>query len=207
MPGDLISGYYPMANPFDSILGQQRNATQINTPVYSNRAIFGGGWTDAAASLVSGKITLVPIPVDIGNELTRVTMFVGNTAASTPTHQWAAWYSGTLTTATLLGTQATDGTTKAIPASGAFTFTLAGYRLTSADAPYGYIYAALSVTGSAVPSLRSAAFATAVQYADYVNSPPFYGGTEGSGVGATAPATITLASVTAIATPPIVDLS
>ena len=57
MPADLVGSHYPEQNVFDSILGQQRNATQVNIPVYSNRAILGGDWTDAAASLVSGKLT------------------------------------------------------------------------------------------------------------------------------------------------------
>ena len=95
-------------------MGQQRNATQVNIPVYSNRRILGGDWTDAAASLVSGDLTVVPIPVDIGATITKISMFVGNTAASTPTHSWAALYSGVLTTAKPLGTQSTDGTTTAI---------------------------------------------------------------------------------------------
>ena len=66
MPADLVGAHYPGSNPLDSILGQQHNATQGNIPVYSNRAILGGDWTDAAASLVSGELTLVPVPVDIG---------------------------------------------------------------------------------------------------------------------------------------------
>ena len=57
-----------------------------------------------------------------------------------------------------------------------------------------------------MPSLRSAAFAVNVQYADYTDAPLFLGGTYSSALGATAPTSVTLASVTAIATPPIVDL-
>lgn len=206
MPADLVGAHYPEQNVYDSILGQQRNNSQINIPVYSNRATLGGDWTDAAASLVSGKLTLVPIPVDIGATITRVSMFVGGTAASTPTHQWAALYSGVLTTATLLGSQAADGTTKAQPLSARFDFTIAAYTIQPADAPFGYIYAGISTTGTGVASLRSAAVATAVQYADYTDAPLFQGGTYSSALGAAAPATVTLASVTSIATPPIVDL-
>lgn len=206
MPADLVGAHYQGQNPFDSLLGQQRNATQGNIPVYSNRYVLGGDWTDAAASLVSGDMTIVPIPVDIGATITKISMFVGNTAASTPTHSWAALYSGVLTTAKLLGTQSTDGTTTAIGTKARFDFTIAAYTIQPADAPYGYVYAGLSVTGSGVPSLRSAAFAVNVQYADYTDAPLFYGGTYSSALGATAPSTVTLASVTAIATPPIVDL-
>ena len=206
MPADLVGAHYPEQNVFDSILGQQRNATQANLPVYSNRAVLGGDWTDAAASLVSGELTVVPIPVDIGVTITKISMFVGNTGASTPTHQWAALYSGVLTTAKPLGTQSTDGTTTAIGTKAAYTFTIAAYTIQPADAPYGYIYVGISVTASTVPSLRSAAFAVNVTYADYADTPAFFGGTYSSALGATAPTSITLASVTAIATPPIVDI-
>jgi len=206
MPADLVGAHYPEQNVFDSILGQQRNAIQVNIPVYSNRAILGGDWTDAAASLVSGKLTLVPIPVDIGATITKISVFVGATTASTPTHSWAALYSGVLTTAKILGTQSTDGGTTALAASARLDFTIAAYTIAPADAPYGYIFVGVSETASTVTSLRSAAFATAVTYADYADTPAFFGGTYSSALGAAAPATVTLSSVTAIATPPIVDL-
>ena len=203
---DLVGGHYPQNFLQDSILGQQRNATQPNVPVYSNRSLLRGSVTDAAASLVSGDMLIVAIPVDIGVTISTVSMFVGATAASTPTHQWAALYSGVLTTAKLLGTQSADGTTTAIPASARYPFPIAAYTIQPADAPFGYIYAGISVTGSGVPSLRSCAVATAIQYADYTTAPPFLGGTYSSALGATAPATVTLASVSKLATVPDIDL-
>lgn len=206
MPADLVGAHYPEQYLFDSILGQQRNATQGNIPVYSNRATIGTGFTDASASLVTGDMCVVAIPVDIGVAITKVSMFVGNTAASTPTHSWAALYSGVLTTAKILGTQSTDGTTTAMPAKTRFDFTVASYTIQPGDAPFGYIYVGISVTGTAVPSLRSGAYAVNVQYADYTDAPLFQAGTYSSALGASAPSTITLSSVAAIATPPVVDL-
>jgi hypothetical protein len=78
--------------------------------------------------------------------------------------------------------------------------------VTPTNAPYGFVYVALSLTGT-VCSVISASCAAAAQYAWFTDTPPFFGGTYSSALGATAPATVTLASVTAIATPPAVFLS
>lgn len=210
MSGDLVGGSYPLTYSFRKSLGLAANSNQGNIAPRCNLEFpqLGGDLTDAAASLVSGKLTLVAIPVEYGDEISNVSIAVGATAAGTPTHQWAAVYSGVLTAAKLQGAQSVDGTTGAIAASGLFTFALATpVIITPAIAPYGYVYAAVSVTATTVPSLSSAACATAVQYARFADAPPFWAGTEGSALGATAPASITLSSVTAIATPPEVYLS
>lgn len=208
MSSDLVGAHYPENYVFDSITGQARNATQGNIPIYSNRSIISGSVTDVAAALVTGVMTLVPIPIDLGVNISKIAMFIGASAASTPTHQFAALYSGTLTTATLLGAQSADGLTAVQAASARFDFTLpgSGYTIQPADAPFGYIYAGISTTGTAVASLRGAAWATAVQYADYGNAPLFMAGTVGSALAGLAPATVTLASVSKIATIPVIDL-
>lgn len=208
--GDLVGGRYPLTASLNSILGQPVNATQANTPVRTNLEYTGiNDLTDAAASLVSGKLTLVPVPVDPGTVISKVTVLVGATAASTPTHSWAAIYSGILTTPALQGAQSADGTTAAIAASAAFSFTLATeVVVTPTIAPYGYVYVGVSVTATtSVPSLISAACATAAQYAWFTDSPPFFGATYSSSLGATAPSTVTLASASAIATPPVFFVS
>ncbi len=208
MPGDLVAGRYGLTAAIQSAIGLPTNAVQSNLPVRTNLEYTGiNDLTDAAAALVSGKLTYVPIPVDVGTPISKVSVLVGATAASTPTHSWAALYSGALTTATLLGKQSADGTTAAIAASARFDFTLAEkYIIQPADAPYGYILAAVSVTGTGVPSLASAAVATAVQYAWFTDT-PLFGGKSGSALGAAAPASITLSGAEALATPPAVFLS
>ncbi len=136
---DLVGGKYPQTNPFFSILGAQPNAKQGNMPLFSNLSYTGiNDLTDAAAALVTGKMTLVPIPVDIGATISKVSMLVGATAAGTPTHSWAQLYSGALTTANAIGSQSADGGSGAIAASGRFDFTLAtAYTIQPPDAPYG----------------------------------------------------------------------
>jgi hypothetical protein len=207
MSGDLVGGGYPLADPF-ACLGLGVNGAQSNIQARSNLH-YGvlGSLQDAAAALVTGDLTYVPVPVNVGDEFSTVTVQVGATAASTPTHSWAALYSGALTTATLLGKQSADGTTTAMPASTKVAFTLASaYIIQPGDAPYGYILVGLSVTGTTMPSLMSGTVPTAVQKAWFTNV-PLLGATYSSALGATAPSTITLASASALASPPVVFLT
>lgn len=206
---DLVHGSYPLLYSFRKFLGLTGNVTQSNLSLRSNIEFpLFGSVTDAAASLVSGKATVVAVPVDVGDVISKVSIVAGATAESGGSHAWAAIYSGVATTAVLQGAQSADVTgATAIAASAVYAFTLATpVVVTSAIAPNGYIYVAVSVTGT-VPSLSSGAVGTGVQYARATGAPPFLGGTYSSALGATAPATITLASVTAIATPPEVYLS
>lgn len=205
MPGDLVSGGYPLTTPSRKLLGLQSNAAQGNLAVRTNLDLPGiGSLQDAAAGLVSGKAVLVPVPVEAGDLIQTVDVWTGATAASTPTHSWAALYNSA---GTLVGTQSADGTTAAMAASGRFSFTLASkYIVTNTDAPQGIIYAAVSVTGTAVPSLVSGSVPTAVQYALYTNAVPFYASAFGSGLGATAAASVTLSGGTIQAAVPVVAL-
>lgn len=206
---DLVHGKYPLGHPLTKALGGQVNASQANLAVRSNLEWFGiNDLTDAAASLVTGKATVVAVPVEVGDVISKVSILAGATAESGGSHAWAAIYSGVPTTAVLLGAQSVDATgATLIAASARADFTLATpVEITAAVAPGGFVYAVVSVTGT-VPSLISAAVAVAAQYPWFTGSPAVFGGTEGSGLGATAPATITLSGVTAIATPPVVFLS
>jgi hypothetical protein len=203
--GDLERGSYPLYYGPRKLLGQKANANQGNLAVRSNLEFPGiGSLQDAAAALTSGSATLVPVPVEYGDLIQFVDVFVGATAASTPTHSWAALYNEA---GTLVGTQATDGATAAIAASATFTFTLgAKYIVNSTDSPRGLLYAAISVTASTVPSLVSGTVPTACQYAYYTNAVPFYGAHSGSSLGATAASSVTLSSATTQSAVPLVVL-
>ena len=206
---DLVGGKYPQQYPFWKALGQAANATQGNLSVRSNAEYLGlGGLTDQTGVLSTGKAILVPVPVEIGDVITKVSVLAGATAEATGTHAWAACYSGALTTAALLGAQSTDNTgAAAIAASARFDFTLGtSFTVSAANAPFGYIYAAISVTATTVPSLVSSAVAAATQYAWFTNT-PLLGANSGSALAGTAPATFTLASSTAQANTPLVFLS
>jgi hypothetical protein len=209
----LIRGHYPTQNALQSILGQPANSAQGDLPVRTNLEYTGiGGLLDTAASLVSGVMTAVAVPVDAGQLITKVSVLTGATAASTPTHSFAALYSGTTVAAPPLIGQSTDGLTAPIAASARFDFTLTTPQLiTSTNAPYGYVWVAISATGTTMPSLVTGpSNAAACQYAWFTN---FAGGqttaafaiTSGSGVNGTAPATLIYASQKLVA--PVVFLT
>lgn len=211
MPGDIVSGFYPLQNPLDSILGQPRFASQSNVPARSNTTYLGYVPTDVAAVLVSGSSTFIAVPVQPGDTIATVTLEIGNTAASTPTHLSAALYSGVLTTAKILGSQSVDATTTAIAANTPLSITLGGggYQIQTADCPFGYIYVAIGYTGTASPSAvgttgstRDQAFKTGL----FANK-PLVCATQAVGGGGTNPATVTLASNTSQAAIPYIWLT
>ena len=186
----LVKGKYQPTNPLYSALGQTANATQGNLGQRTN-ATYSGlvAVTDQAAALTTQVCTSVMVPVEIGDVITKITVLVGATAAGTPTNGFAALYSG-VTVPALLG-QATDITSNAIAASAAFTYTLAAPQMvTTALAPYGFIYVSVMSKATVVPSLASTSLAAAVGYKWFGNSPLFFAATHGSALTNLAPATI-----------------
>ena len=212
MPGDLVSSKYPLSNPFLALLGQTSNVVQSNLPARSN-AEPGFGWgnyTDGALA-GSGILVAVPVPVDLGVVISKVSILVGATGASTPTHQFAALYAGTGSAPALLG-QSADATTTAIPAaspgtsSGLYTFTLSTPQLiTAANAPNGFIYAGVSITASTVPTAVSMSTPNGINYQWCTGGPLYQSMTAGSALGATAAATIASPSQKAVA--PVIILT
>ncbi len=201
----LIRGRYSATNPLFSYLGQPANATQSDLAVRTNATVLGLQALTDGAALTTAVCTAVPIPVEIGDIITKVSVFVGATAAGTPVNQWAALYSGIAVPALLA--QSADGTNAAVAASGIATFTLASpIMVTAANAPQGFLYASVMIKATTPPTLASVTIATAVAYQWYANAPLKMGAvTHGSALTATAPATI--ATPTAQAVTPIVVLS
>lgn len=203
---DLVRGKYHVTSPFwSAVTGQASNASQVNIAPRSNVEVTGANALTDGTALTTQVATAVAIPVEIGDVISKVTVFVGATPAGTPTNSFAALYSG-ITVPALLG-QSVDGATAAIAASGAFVFTLpAPILVTAANAPYGYIYASVMVKATSVPSLASVTVATAVSYKWYTNGPLGLGAlAHGSALTTTAPATITGQAAQAVT--PIVVLS
>ena len=202
---DLVRGRYPVTHPTWNYLGQPVNATQSSIAARTNATVLGVNALTDGAALTTQVCTAVPIPVEYGDIITKVSVFVGATGAGTPTNAFAALYSGIATPALLA--QSTDITSTAIPASGRFDFTLATPVLvTSANAPQGFLYASIMSKATSTPTLASVTVATAVAYQWYSTAPLKVGAvTHGSGLTATAPATI--ASPAAQAVTPIVVLS
>jgi hypothetical protein len=213
----LVRGRYPLTSALYSILGQQATSNQSDLPMRSNLEYTGiNGLVDTAASLVTQVMTVVPVPVDPGMVITKVSVLAGATAAGTPTNSWAALYAGTNIAAPALIAQTADGTSAAIAASARFDFTFtsganAPVLVTPALAPFGYIFVAIMSKATTVPSLiTQATGAAAGQYAWFTNTPgatfSAVPGTlafsAGSGLSTTAPTT--LVSVAAKTVAPVV---
>lgn len=201
----LVRGKYPLTNPLYNLFGQVGNVVQSNIALRTNASVTGLNALTDGAALTTQVATAVAIPVEIGDVLSKVTVFVGATAAGTPTNSFAALYSGLAVPALL--TQSVDGGAAAIAASGAFVFTLAPPVLvTAANAPFGYLYASVMVKATVAPTLASTTVATAVAYKWFANAPLGLGAlAHGAALTSAAPATIT--GQTAQAVTPLVTLS
>lgn len=202
---DLSGGHYPQYWGLQALFGGLTNVANPSVPPRSNAEWLGIGDIADGAVAGSGIICAVPVPVDIGTTVSAISILVGATAASVPTHSWGALYSGIATPA-LIG-QSTDGSTAAIAASAAFKFTLTTpQNITAAQAPGGWVYAAFSITATTVnTAIVSNATPSGVQYAYFTNSPAYLSLTSGSSVGATATATLASPSVKTVA--PLVVLT
>lgn len=199
----LVKGHYGLQSPIWSALGGLSNVVQANYPARSNFEWALGSITDGALA-ASGVAAVVAIPMDPGVVISKVSIIVGATAASTPTHQFAALYSGIAVPA-LIG-QSTDTTTAAIAASAVYSWTLTSSQLiTNAQCPNGFIYAAFSITGTTIPTAAALSIPTAVGYQWATNAPINLSATAGSSLAGTAAATV--ASPAAKAVAPIVILT
>lgn len=210
--GDLVGGSYPLGRPLNALFGLAGQSAQANLPIRTNLEWpqFSGPLVDTAGSGVaaSGVMYAVPIPVDVGMLVSKISVLVGATAASTPTHGFAALYSGTSVASPPLIGQSTDQATAAIAASARFDYTLTTANIiTPAQAPYGWVWAAVGTTvTTTLPSLITVpSGAAGAVYRWFTNTPLYWSQTSGSAVGATAPATLINASTLTIA--PVMFLS
>jgi len=200
---DLVRGKYPVTHPLSKLFGSF-NATQGDLALRSNAEWFGLSGISDGALAGTGVGCAVPIPVEVGDTFTKVSLFVGGTAEATGTHAFAALYSGVATPALLNQSADTTGAA-ALAASARFDFTIPATTITSATAPGGFIYASIAITAGTIPTAMSVATPTAVGYQLFSNAPLFLSATHGSALGATAAATIATPSAKAVA--PIVVLS
>lgn len=133
---------------------------------------------DDVAALTSGVMTSVALYLVDGDLISNLTFISAGTAAGTPTNQIAALYSPA---GALLG-QSADKTSTAWAADTAVAFALAtAVRITKS----GVYYAALSVAASTVPTLLGTRGQKPV-----LTGEGNLAQSSGSGIGATAPATI-----------------
>ena len=142
----------------------------------------------------TGVCHATAVPLQCGDVVTNITFITGGTAAGTPTAGFAALYSSASTPA-LLGQTADFGST-ARAANTAYTVALATPVTITAS---GLYYVVISFTATTVPTLRGISTGNAAVAGAIGLSAKVLAQTHGSGVGATAPATI--ATPTTVATP------
>ena len=204
----ITKGHFPQSASLFAWVGAQGQTAQGNLPPRTNAEWsnpYSGARVDTASlgGTTTGVMVAVPCPVDVGMEISKISVEIGAGAAGTPTHSFAALYSGTTVTAPPLIAQTTDGLTGAIAASARYDFSFAAGSqvvITAAQAPYGFIYVAIAVTASTVPSCATLpSGAAAVQYRVFPNTPLYYSQTSGSAVAGTAPATLINASTLTVA--------
>jgi hypothetical protein len=177
--------------PVEELLGE---VTQVGQPGYaarSNGYTMLGNLTDGALA-GTGVMAFVPVPVAQGDVISKISLPVGATAGATITHQFVALYSGgaTLAASALLA-QSTDTTNAAINASGVATWTLANpVTITAQNAPKGFVYAGIMVAATTVPTGATTATPSGVNYQWFTGGPAMIAGTVGTGLTATAPATL-----------------
>jgi len=201
----LIRGRYPATSPFAKLTGLAGNASQGNLAVRSNMEYGLGNLTDGALA-ATGVACAVAVPVEAGDTFTKISILVGAAAEGTGTHSFAALYSGIATPALLAQSTDKTGATEVGPVNAKYDFTLASaVTVTPATAPFGFIYASIVVVATTVPTAAAVAIPTAVGYKWFTDGPLFLSATHGSGLTATAPATI--ASPAAKAVAPLVFLS
>ena len=204
---DLVRGHYAIESALDAMLGNARNATQTNLPVYTNLSFFGAsGLTDnSTTALTTAKANAVAVPVDWGAIITKVSFIVGATAQATSTHGNVALYSGGVAAPAIMGTQSTDNVAAngGFPASAISTVTLgAPVLVTPSNAPQGYIYVSYGFTATTAPSVLAAPAPAAVFYQWALNSAtanPLGFALTCTGGGAVAPATLAGSAVAAAA--------
>jgi hypothetical protein len=203
---DLVRGRYPVTNPLAKALGLQSNIVQSNLAVRSNAEFFGGfaGLVDGALA-ATGVACAVPVPVEIGDTITKISIVAGATAEATGTHAFAALYTGEAVPK-LIGQSVDNVGAAAIGASARFDFTLATPQaLSSAQAPGGFVYASITVVAGTIPTAAVYATPAGINYQWFTTQPLFLSMTHGSGLTTTAPATIVSPAAKAVA--PLVFLS
>ena len=223
MAADLVGGRYPVTYPFAKALGlvgttvekpAGGNITQGNICVRSNAEYLGlGGLADSA--LAGSEVGLVvPVPVEVGDEINKVTLLIGATKGKKVEAGFAALYSALnaknkAEEQPLLAQSKSAKLGEEVAAEKPLTFTLESPMIvTSERAPYGFLYVVVSLEAETMPTAVASATPKACQAAlplQFTNAPVVLSGTAGTGLKTKAEAT--LGAVTSKAVAPLVFLS
>lgn len=169
-----------------------RQGSPTNTTFVETMPRLMAGTDNAIGA--TGVCHATAVPLQAGDVVSNITFITGGTAAGTPTAGFAALYSSAATPALLAQTADFGSTARA--ANTAYTVALASAVTITTP---GIYYVVISFTATTVPTLRGASVGNATVAGAIGLSAKVLAQTHGSGVGATAPATI--ATPTTVATP------
>ena len=172
---DLTGGRWPQYNPIDRILNLS-NATQANVPARSNVYYTGINILTDQATAATKKGIFAAIPVEYGDIIKNITVLPGATAGKTGVESFVALYGGAKEAkgkGKLLGQ---SKVAKAeIVASKALTTELEkSVLITTTNAPFGYVFAGLTVEATTIQTLVGFAWKTATQYEWFTGAPEIF---------------------------------
>lgn len=169
---DLVGGRWPQYNPIDRVLNLS-NAAQGNIPARSNVYYTGLTVLTDQATTATKIGVFAAIPVEYGDVIKNVSVLVGATEGKTGVKSFAALYGGASKPkgkGTLLAQSAVAEV--AIKPSKKLTTELEkSVLITTANAPFGYVYAGLTVEATTIETLVGFAWKTATQYEWFTGAP------------------------------------
>lgn len=171
--GDLVGGRWPQYNPLDRMLGQFSNATQSNIAARTNMAYTGLDLLTDQVTAATTKGVFVPIPVEYGDVITRVSVLVGATEGKTGVKSFVALYGGASKPKGkgLLLAQSKVAEVAIKPSKSLTTELEKAIYISSTNAPFGYVWAGLTVEATTIETLVGFACKTGVQYEWFAGTP------------------------------------
>ena len=216
MPGsDLVAARFPTTYPFAKSVGLAALASQANITVRSNAEILGGLGGTADGVLGTTEVgTLVAIPVEVGDVLSKVTVPVGATKGKKVEAGFAALYAavnakGKAEEQPLLAQSKSAKLGEEVLAEEPLVFTLEKeVQVTAAMAPLGFLYVVIVLEAETMPTAVGFSTPKACQKPlakIFTTGPVVLAGTVGAGLKTKAEAT--LGAITSKAVAPLVVLS
>jgi len=169
---DLVGGRWPQYNPIDRMLDLS-NATQGNIPARSNVYYSGINVLTDSATAATKKGIFAAIPVEYGDVIKNVSVLVGATEGKTGVKSFVALYGGATAPkgkGKLLA-QSKVAEVALKPSKGLTTELEKSVLITSANAPFGYVYAGITVEATTIQTLVSFTAATGTQYEWFPGAP------------------------------------
>jgi hypothetical protein len=223
MGADLVGGRFPVTYPFAKALGlvgttvekpAGGNITQGNICARSNLEWFGLGNLVDGALGTSEVGTVVPVPVEVGDEINKITLIAGATKGKKVEAGFAALYGalnakGKQEEQPLLAQSKSAKLAEEVLAEEPLTFTLESpVIVTPSNAPFGFLLVDIVLEAETMPTVWTVATPKAIQKGylkQFTQAPLVLSGTAGTGL--KEKATATLGAVTSKAVAPAVFLS